>query len=220
MRCSLPALMHGKRLPKECGRHSSQGFGSPPQSFQRVERRGITRLLRRERPPWSLFVPPGTPDNSPPLQRWDHGCPQFAAPTGATEFCTIGCAFAARDHDFRRFLPSLAGLGRLVGIAFPPLKRWAIVECPWRDKEGSFHWKQGLGQPCLGGVEELLEYEGTRRRLATRLLRKSGVRRSFSSHHYPSTHPWRYSRPRNFSASGAFGNFMFTASHSSFLPAR
>ena len=31
-----------------------------------------------------------------------------------------------------------------------------LVGCPWRDKEG----KHGLGQPCLGAEQELLEAEG------------------------------------------------------------
>ena len=77
---------------------------------------------------WPLYVPARTPENSPPLQRWDHESLAAKAPTGATETRTVTSVASCqlpRDHGFRRLLPSLAGLDGLVGIAFPPLKRWA-----------------------------------------------------------------------------------------------
>ena len=64
---------------------------------------------------------------------------------GRQKLARLSSHHLPRDPDFRRRLPSLTGLVGLVGIAFPPLKRWATVGCPSRDNDGCFLWKNG---PC------------------------------------------------------------------------
>ena len=166
-----------RRLPKECGRHPTQVLVPPPQDFQRGEHREITRLPRSRGHHWPLFVPPGTPVNCPPLQRWDHLSLAVRSPDRGDrnsygDFCGFETTAARSRHSWESAVPD--GTCRFIGIAFPPLKRWATVGCPCRDKVGSFLWKNGPVQPCPGEAEELLEAEGFLRRMATTRLRKSG----------------------------------------------
>ena len=115
----------------------------------------------------------GTPDNSPPLQRWDHESLTVRSPARGDRISHRVFASTAMRLRISQASAVPDGTGWFVVIAFPPLKRWAIVGCPWRDKDRSFLWKTGPGQPCPGEVEELLEAEGFLRTIATTLLRKS-----------------------------------------------
>ena len=84
-------------------------------------------MRTRRLPHRPVFVPPGTPDNSPPLQRWDHESLAVRSPDrGDRNPHTVAALSRSHDRGVRRLLPSLTGLDGLVGIAFPPLKRWAI----------------------------------------------------------------------------------------------
>jgi hypothetical protein len=52
-------------------------------------------------------------------------------------------------------LSPLPGLGPTETLLLPPLNRWVIVECPWRDKErGGFGWAVHL---CKSPVFHTLE---------------------------------------------------------------
>ena len=94
---------------------------------------GLSRcVFPRENPG---FVPSGTPDNSPPFQRWvsipdeptspDRDGRRLRKPRrwprrrGATD---AGFCRPCRGCDFGR-------------LANPPMNRWAIFGCPWRDKD-------------------------------------------------------------------------------------
>ena len=94
----------------------------------------------------SLFVPPGTPDNSPPLQRWDSLSSSHSPGRGDRPFPhSIAAPLASPPISQASAVPQ--GTRRFVRIAFPPLKRWAIVGCPWRDKIRSFRWKNSHRKP-------------------------------------------------------------------------
>ena len=77
-----------------------------------------------------------------------HECKTTTAPAGATVLRTIPSSHLSRRHCFRRLLPSLAGLRGWFGIALPPLKRWAILGCPWRDKARRSRRKAPHWKPC------------------------------------------------------------------------
>ena len=113
------------RLPKECSRHCTQVSDLPPRDSQ----------------VWNTGKSHASPDREATtgysLSRQGH-------PTIAHRF-SGGTTPPVTPPGFRRRLSSLTGLDGLVGIAFPPLKRWATVGCHSRDKDGSFLWKQGLG---------------------------------------------------------------------------
>ena len=87
------------------------------------------------------------------------------------DFCGFVTTAARSRHSWESAVPD--GTCRFVGIAFPPLKRWATVGCPCQDNDGCFLWKNRPVQPSPGEVEELLEAEGVLRRMAIPLLRKS-----------------------------------------------
>ena len=78
----------------------------------------------------ALFVPPGTSDNSPPLQRWVPRISHVHSPGRGDRHALDGLTFPQISPA--SVVPG--GTGRFVGIALPPLNRWAIVGCPWRDK--------------------------------------------------------------------------------------
>ena len=94
----------------------------------------------------SLFVPPGTPDNSPPLQRWDLLSSSHSPGRGDRPL-PHGIAPPVTSPPISQASAVPRGTRRLVRIAFPPLKRWAIVGCPWRDKTRSFRWKNSHRKP-------------------------------------------------------------------------
>ena len=79
-----------------------------------------------------LVVPAGTPDNSPPIHRWVHEPLAANSPGRGDRNPHPGTA----PHSYHQSLSSVVpgGTRLLVGIAVPPLKRWAIVESPYRDK--------------------------------------------------------------------------------------
>ncbi len=82
----------------------------------------------------ALFVPPGTSDNSPPLQRWVPRISHVHSPGRGDRHSLDGLTFPQISPA--SVVPG--GTGRFVWIALPPLKRWAIVGCPWRDKTRRF----------------------------------------------------------------------------------
>ena len=75
-----------------------------------------------------IFVPAGTPDNSPPFQRWDRDSNQRSPVRGDRRF-EIG----PNTRTLGSFVPGGTEPSR--GCDDPPLKRWAIVNRPWRDEE-------------------------------------------------------------------------------------
>ena len=94
----------------ECSRHFTLNSSPQPTGLA-----GWGTLKTRIPPPEreaksSLFVPPGTPDNSPPLKRWDNKSLVATAPIGATEFRTVTSLQLSRELEVRTCLPSLAGL--------------------------------------------------------------------------------------------------------------
>ena len=95
--------------------------------------------------PSPLFVPAGTPENSPPLQRWDQRISPVTAPAGATDTRTM----RVTPPPISRASAVPDGTWRFDGIALPPLKRWAIFGCPCRDKTRSFRKKHSPGKPWL-----------------------------------------------------------------------
>ncbi len=102
--------------------------------------------------PSPLFVPAGTPDNSPPIHRWGHELLVVRSPGRGDRSSQCGPAPTARDDSDRQILPSLAGLIGVPDDALPPLKRWAIIVCPCRDKELEIPWENArLGSPALKG---------------------------------------------------------------------
>ena len=70
------------------------------------------------------FVPPGTLENSPPFQRWE-------SDRGSPSESRQGRKTVGMRHD-KSLSPRWGLIFR--HFADPPLKRWAIVGCPWRDK--------------------------------------------------------------------------------------
>ncbi len=99
---------------------------SIPQGFQGVKHRGNRMESTNKQTPSPLFVPSGTPDNSPPFQRWGTPSCLAPAPSGASEIA------AHAPGDTRRPRGSVVpdGTDWFDGRAVPPLKRWAIVGCP------------------------------------------------------------------------------------------
>ena len=101
--------------------------------------------------------PAGTPDNSPPIHRWVGGQQTPKSPAGAKDIlrasfvgqssssCFDGvprCCVSLVHHRCRAslgisFVPT--GTLHVVPCRVPPLKRWAIVERPWRDEDRSSH---------------------------------------------------------------------------------
>ena len=100
----------------------------------RGKSRGNARLSPNHQEPCPLFVPPGTPDNSPPLQRWVPRISHVHSPGRGDRHSLDGLTFPQISPAF--VVPG--GTGRFGWIALPPLKRWAIVGCPWRDKTRRF----------------------------------------------------------------------------------
>jgi hypothetical protein len=92
----------------------------------------------------AILVPPGTADNSPPLQRWDQRIPEDHSPDR-------GDRNSHRDSSSHRESPESAvpdGTHSQIGIALPPLKRWAIIGCPYRDRIRRFPMYRSPGKRC------------------------------------------------------------------------
>jgi len=85
-----------------------------------------------------LFVPAGTPENSPPLQGWGVRPPRGAVPAGTKEvsvakWLSTSSAPPSPTNIRTVFRPlrNCAGDRSLI----PPLKRWTILNRPYRDEE-------------------------------------------------------------------------------------
>ena len=72
--------------------------------------------------------------------------------SGATEIAVLASHESSRSIRLRRRLSSLPGLGRSSRFLFPPLKRWAIVGCPYGTKTRKPPGGRSPGKPCPEGV--------------------------------------------------------------------
>ena len=72
------------------------------------------------------FIPAGTIENSPPLQRWVAAAKQLASPAGAKEPAALpGTAWTGGYSAVPGGTPGISP-----GRTLPPLKRWAIFRRP------------------------------------------------------------------------------------------
>ncbi len=127
--------------------------------LSRCETQGNRLVSTNKQTPSPLFVPSGTADNSPPFQRWETPSCQAPAPSGATE----NAAHAPSDSRRSRGSVVPDGTGRFVGGAVPPLKRWAMIGCPCRDKSLDFPSEMTTSEALpLQGTEDFLDTENLR----------------------------------------------------------
>ena len=99
------------RLPKECGRHPTQVLGPPPEGFQRVERRGITRLTRSRGPPLVTLCPAKNTRQSPtasavgPRVARGHS-PDRGDRNSHGDFCGFETTAARSRHSWESAVPA------------------------------------------------------------------------------------------------------------------
>ena len=99
-----------------------------------------------------VFVPPGTPDNSPPFQRWVSRVRTKQVPSGTTDPPN-----GSRQPLVKRIYQEKS-LSPPWGLAFesfriPPINRWAIIGCPQGTIRPTRRRLQSLVARLLGGLK-------------------------------------------------------------------
>ncbi len=97
-------------------------------------------------------------------------------PPGTAEACERRGRVQRKHSLSCEILSPLSGLRTASESLDPPLKRWAIVGCPSRDKEGpvvAFRLGEACDFPAFHTLETLRWRTETLRRIATALLRKT-----------------------------------------------
>ena len=119
------------RLRKQCGRHSTQKPSRLRAALPPCRGTAARPVLPQETP---LFVPAGTPDSSPPFQRWECDHDEPPSPVRDGRSLRKPEPLGSSSEDTVRDSVAPIGAANREQLVVTPLNRWAIVGCPCRDK--------------------------------------------------------------------------------------